>query len=80
MRRKRDVELQQNYEQEQQRQKHQRWADTHWQLPKETIEHLLGTDLKEKSSSILSITSPTSSLTAGRKSFKEFNPLIEEVS
>jgi hypothetical protein len=79
MNRKRETEIQQRHEQEQQKPKPQPLANSHWQLSKETIEHLLGAKLKENHTSTTHPHEPSSSA-LGRKSFKRFNPLIEDVS
>ena len=85
MQRKQDAELQQQFEQEQLKQKQRKIENSHWELSKETVERLLGAPLKAISSSkdsslTESQMSSRSSIPLGRKSFGRFNPQIEDVS
>jgi hypothetical protein len=54
-------------------------SDSYWQLSQETIEKILKTSLKKPTPIQTNLTHPTS-LSMGRKSFKNFNPVIEQVN
>lgn len=81
MHRKQSTEPNQELKQEPIKQKQRNIEPSRWELSKEAIERLLGTKLKPCSPSIKSQTELSSPLQiSGRRSFKRFNPLIEDVS